>query len=60
MGHYQYLLKYDDLFTYVLAYLNEHGVQPWRALERPTAEPFQLSDEDLAIEYPSGNAPTSM
>lgn len=54
MDNYDHLPKYDDLFIEVLTYLNEQDVQPTKALERPIANRFNLTDADLAIEYPSG------
>ncbi|MCP5016827.1 MAG: restriction endonuclease [Ketobacter sp.] len=55
MDNYAHLPKYDELFSPILNFLNSCDASPWRALERPIAAQFQLGDEDLAIEYPSGN-----
>lgn len=49
------LPKYDDLYQEVLALLNTKGPTPWRQLELPVADQFQLTEEDLAVEYASGN-----
>lgn len=49
------LPKYDDLFVYALRYIEANGVTPWRAMERPIADEIGLAEEDISIEYASGN-----
>ncbi|MEY4591008.1 MAG: hypothetical protein RL497_3084, partial [Pseudomonadota bacterium] len=49
------LPKYDDLYQEVLTFLSANGPTSWRQLELPVADQFQLTQEDLAVEYASGN-----
>nr|WP_281423924.1 restriction endonuclease [Oceanobacter mangrovi] len=45
------------MFVPILDYLNQYAEQAfqWRKLERPIADHFNLTEEDLALEYASGN-----
>lgn len=54
---YHYLPKYDDLLAPVLTYLSLHPDESfnWRKLERPLAQELNLTEDDLALKYESGN-----
>ncbi|WP_420553912.1 winged helix-turn-helix domain-containing protein [Neptuniibacter marinus] len=43
--------KYND----IMRYLDNHGEQKFRSLEQTLAREFELSDEEVAQEYDSGN-----
>lgn len=55
MKSYSHLPRYDDLFIPILEHLYQNNAQAWRAMERPIASKFNLTDEDLSIEYVTGN-----
>ena len=49
------LPKYHEIMPYALTYFYEHGAQKWRHAEIPLAKSMELSDDDIQIEYESGN-----
>ncbi|MBW3164589.1 restriction endonuclease [Ferrimonas balearica] len=49
------LPKYDELMPQAVYILHQLGPTAWRKLEQPLAESFGLSEEEVAIEYSSGN-----
>ena len=55
MSNYDHLPRFDDMFIVILRHLSNTEPMPWRALEKPVAEAFHLNDEDLTIEYQTGN-----
>ncbi len=49
--------KYDELFEKILDYLKDNSERKPRELEQPLAIQLNLSDEDVAKLYESGNGP---
>jgi len=49
--------RYDDIMSVVLQELSarNEGATEWKSLEIPLAKYFDLTEEDLAVEYESGN-----
>ena len=47
--------KYNEIMPNILSYLNTHGEQKFRELERPLAIEFGLTDDEVIQKYDSGN-----
>lgn len=47
--------KYNQIMPNILRYLDAYGEQKFRDLEQPLAIEFGLSDDEIALEYDSGN-----
>ena len=49
--------KYDEIMPAVLTELSKPnvGIVEWKSLEEPLAKIFNLNDEEMSIEYESGN-----
>ena len=51
------LPKYNEMFKHALEYLADNSPSPWRELEQPLAEKYELSSEECSMMYESGNGP---
>lgn len=49
------LPKYHEIMPFALSYFAEHGAQNWRNSEAWLAKAMDVPEEDLLIEYDSGN-----
>ncbi|WP_372741305.1 restriction endonuclease [Neptunomonas sp.] len=47
--------KYNEIMPNIIRYLSDHGEQPFRSLESPLAEEFELDEDDISKKYDSGN-----
>ncbi|TKG02124.1 restriction endonuclease [Vibrio lentus] len=49
------LPKFNEIMPFALSYFDEHGAQKWRVIEAPLANAMNVSEEEVQIEYESGN-----
>ncbi len=47
--------KYDEIIPVALDYLADSGLSKYRDLEEPLAQVFELTEEQIVLEYESGN-----